>query len=98
MAQEWKIIEHLLTQEQMGGKCRMFAKVTIQPGHTLAPHEHHGEGEAYYILSGKGTYYDDGKKLPANPGDCFFCADGHSHGISSDEKEPVVFIALIING
>ena len=95
---EWKIVEPLLTLEQMGDKCRLFAKVSILPGHELAPHSHHGEGEAYYILSGKGIYDDDGKKIPASVGDCFFCADGHSHGIACEGDEPVVFLALIING
>ena len=87
MEQNWKIVNPLLTPEQMGGKCRMFAKVSILPGHTLAAHEHHGESEAYYILSGKGIYEDDGRKMPALPG-----------GIASDGEEPVEFIALIING
>lgn len=98
MEQEWKIIEHLLTPEQMNGKCRMFARVTILPGHTLAQHSHHGETETYHIISGEGIYDDDGRKIPAKVGDTFFCADGHSHGITCVGDEPVVFIALIING
>ena len=97
MDQEWKIVEPLLVAEQMYGKCRLFAKVSILPGHELAAHEHHCEGEAYYILSGKGIYDDDGKKMPAAAGDCFFCEAGHSHGITCEGDEPVVFIALIIN-
>ena len=65
MEQEWKIVEPLLTTEQMGGKCRLFAKVSILPGHELAPHDHHGETETYYILSGRGIYDDNGVKSPA---------------------------------
>ena len=98
MDQEWKIIEPLLTPEQLNGKCRMFAKVTILAGHELPQHSHHNETETYYILSGEGLYDDDGKKIPAKPGDTFFCADGHSHGITPLGDEPIVFIALIING
>ena len=98
MEQEWKIIEHLLTPEQLNGKCRMFARVSILPGHELPVHSHHGETETYHIISGEGIYNDDGKQLTAKPGDTFFCADGHSHGITTVGDEPVVFIALIING
>ena len=98
MEQKRIILEPFLTAEQMGGKCRLFGKVTVLPGQEVATHEHHGETETYYILSGKGIYDDDGKKLPARAGDCFFCQDGHSHGIACDGDEPVVFIALIING
>ena len=95
---EWKIIEPILTPEQMGGKCRLYAKVSILPGHALEAHEHHGESESYYILSGQGIYEDDGVKMPAKPGDSFLCLDGHSHGIACVGDEPVVFIALIVNG
>ena len=96
MEREGINIQPLLNQEQLNNKCGLFARVTILPGHTLADHEHHGEAEAYHILSGSGTYVDDGKRLPAKPGDTFYCADGHSHGISCGSEEPLEFIALII--
>lgn len=98
MSQDWKTVTHLLTPEQMGGKCRLFARVSILPGHGLLPHKHAGETETYYILSGRGLYDDDGEKRPAGPGDVFFCADGHSHGIVCIGDEPMEFIALIISG
>lgn len=71
MTQEWKKVEKLLTPEQLDGKCKLFAIVTIQPGHELANHQHIGETETYYILSGKGIYDDDGTKIPAEANDCF---------------------------
>lgn len=97
MTQEWKTVEKLLTPEQLDGKCKLFARVTIQPGHELASHQHIGETETYYILSGKGIYDDDGTKIPAEANECFFCDDGHSHGIVCTSVEPLVFLALIIN-
>lgn len=91
-----KIIERLLDERQMDGKINLFAKVTIIPHEVLADHEHHGETETYYILSGEGTYHDNGKDIPAKPGDVFFCEDGGCHGITCDTDEPLVFMALII--
>lgn len=91
-----KIVEKLLTEEQMDGKINLFARVIIAPHKTLEDHEHHGETEAYYILSGAGTYHDNGKDVPAKPGDVFFCEDGGCHGITCDTDEPLVFMALII--
>ncbi|MCD7866150.1 MAG: cupin domain-containing protein [Clostridiales bacterium] len=96
MKKDALIKEELLNEEQMNGKINMFAKVTILPGETLESHEHHGETETYYILSGTGMYDDDGAEIPAKPGDVFFCKDGHSHGITSTSEEPLVFMALII--
>ena len=50
------IIEHLLgggrgSRRKVAG---LSAKVTIEPNCTLGFHEHHGETETYYILSGEG--------------------------------------------
>ena len=89
-------VEELLDEIQMNGKCSLFAKVTMEPEAVLGYHEHHGETETYYILSGEGVYDDNGVKSPAKAGDVFFCKDGGGHGISCKSAEPLVFMALII--
>ena len=48
--------EALTSIEEMGSYCRMFSKVTLPPNCEIGHHEHHGETETYYILSGKGMY------------------------------------------
>ncbi len=50
----------LLTPEEMRGKCRLFSKVTLQPGCSIGSHVHDREEEIYYILSGTGTVDDNG--------------------------------------
>ena len=69
---------------------------TVPIGKRQYREHHHTECELSVFLSGSGTYVDDGKRLPAKPGDTFYCADGHSHGISCESEEPLEFIALII--
>lgn len=86
--------EGLITPEQLGEHCKMFSKVTIPAGCELGHHEHHQETETYYILSGKGIYEDNGKEIPAEAGDVFFCADGNGHGMKAIED--VEFVALIL--
>ncbi len=41
----------------------MFSQVTIPAGCELGHHEHHGETETYYVLSGKGIYEDNGTEI-----------------------------------
>ncbi len=89
-------VERLLNEVQMDGKVGLFGRVIIAPQATLDFHEHHGETETYYILSGEGVYDDNGVKSPAKPGDVFFCEDGGGHGISCTSAEPLEFMALII--
>ena len=66
--------EKLLEGERLSGKVTLFAKVTILPGDELPYHEHHGETEAYHILSGAGMYQDNDKTYPVQAGmTTFFC-------------------------
>lgn len=88
--------EALLAPAQLGEHCKMFSQVTLKPGCELGHHEHHGETETYYILTGTGMYDDNGKAIPAQPGDVFFCDNGDGHGIKNNGKEDLVFVALIL--
>ena len=46
-----------------------FSQVTIHPGCELGYHEHHGETETYYVLSGSATYIDNDKEYEIKAGD-----------------------------
>ena len=46
--------EALIGAEELGEHCKMFSKVTLPPHCELGYHEHHGETETYYILTGTG--------------------------------------------
>ena len=72
-----------------------LAKVTILPGDELPYHEHHGETEAYHILSGAGMYQDNDKTYPVQAGMTTFCEDGSGHAVSCAGEEPLVFLAMI---
>mgnify|MGYP002275609945 CR=1 FL=1 len=87
---------HLLGEAELDGKCGLYAKVTIEPGCTLGFHEHHGETETYYILSGKGLYNDNGTEVEIGAGDVTYCAPGEGHGLKCLGNEPVEMIALIL--
>ena len=89
-------IEKLLTPEQLGERSRLFGQVVLKPHCEVGHHEHHDEWEVYYILSGTGMYDDNGKALPVEPGDVFYCQDGDGHGIKNTGDEDLVFVALII--
>lgn len=91
------LIERLLGEKELDGKCGLYAKVTIEKDCTLGYHEHHGETETYYILSGEGMYDDNGKKYPVKAGDVTFCCDGNGHALDNTGDTDLVFMALIIN-
>ena len=91
------VIEKILDAE-LSDKCGLYAKVTIPAGSSLGYHEHHGNGESYYIISGEGVYDDNGVKRTVKAGETTWTGDGSGHGLDNTAgKEDLVFIALIVN-
>ena len=87
----------LILDEELGDKCGLYAKVTIPAGSTLGFHEHQGEGESYFILSGEAIYDDNGTKRKIGPGDTTWTPSGTGHGVdNSAGAEDLVFMALIV--
>lgn len=89
-------INHILSDKEMHGNCRLYAEVTIRPGSELGYHEHHGESETYYIVSGEGDYDDNGVSRRVKAGDVTFTPDGKGHALKPTGDEAIVFMALII--
>ena len=53
-------VKRILNEEELNGKCKMFAEVTIPAGCSLGYHVHSRESETYYIVKGQGEYNDNG--------------------------------------
>ena len=86
----------LLTEDQMNSKNRIFAEMTLEPDCSLGYHVHHGDAEAYYILSGEGEYDDNGVIRTVKTGDVTYTPDGKGHSLENKGSENLVFIALVI--
>jgi quercetin dioxygenase-like cupin family protein len=82
--------------EELNSKGRLFSHTSILPGHGIGYHVHVGDGEIYYILSGKGEYNDNGAVTTVEAGDVTFCPPGEGHGILCVGDEPLELIALIL--
>lgn len=90
------IIAHVLEKEQLGEHAKMYAQVTLEPGCGIGYHEHHGESEIYYILSGEGCYDDNGEKRCVKAGDVTVTPDGRGHALTNTGTENLVLMALIL--
>jgi quercetin dioxygenase-like cupin family protein len=75
----------------------VFSKVVLKPGCSIGYHQHKGEFEAYYVVSGKGLVRDGENKAILNPGDMNLCKDGDWHGIENAGEDDLVLFALIMN-
>lgn len=85
----------LLTPEQMHEKNRLFARILLKPGARAPYHQHKGDCEAYYILSGVGQANDNGVISQVKAGDIIFTDSGESHSIENIGDSDLEYIALI---
>lgn len=88
-------VSHLIAEEKIS-HVRFFSHVTLLKDDVVEYHEHHGEYEIYYILSGTGLYSDNGVETEVKPGDVTHTPSGKGHSIKPVGDEPLEFIALIV--
>lgn len=89
-------ITHIFKQDELTGKSRLAAKLTISPGSSIGLHEHIGEEEIYYITRGKGIVNDNGIIKEVAVGDAVLTGNGASHSIENNGVEPLELIAVIL--
>ncbi len=82
--------------EAFHGKGRLFSEVCLAPGEIFGTHAHHGDCEIFCILSGEGTYNDNGTPVKVGPGDVCICGDGEEHGMENTGGTDLRYIALIL--
>ena len=80
-----------------GSSFQVAAYQTLEPGSGVGYHQHVDNEELYVILSGQGTFTDNGKVgKPVGPGDMTLTLKGEWHGIDNTGSEPLIFIAVIV--
>ena len=90
-------IEDILQPEQMHGKGRLFARGTLQPGHSVGYHVHEKDMEICFFLSGTGIVEDEtGTKTAAQAGDTNIVDVGHGHTIVNTGTQPLQYLAVIL--
>ncbi len=89
-------ILHIFDKDEIKGGSRLFARITINPGCSIGMHEHAGEEEIYYILSGKALINDNGTVREIKAGDAVMTGGGASHSIENTGNETLELIATVL--
>ena len=90
-------VKHLLKPDELLGKGRLFAELTVPPGASVGLHRHEGDVEAYYIIEGRGRYLNNEDAYEVNAGDLTLVDDHHSHGIENIGADDLEYIAIVIH-
>lgn len=89
-------ILHVFKQDELKGKARLCARITIAPGSSIGLHQHDSEEEIYYIISGKGLINDNGVTTQVGPGDAVLTGNGDSHSVEAVGDETLEMMAVIL--
>ena len=89
-------ITHIFMQNELKGKARLCAKITINPGCSIGLHEHVNEEEIFYIIKGKGTLDDNGVTREVAQGDSVLTGGGATHSIENTGGETLEMLAVIL--
>lgn len=90
------VFDHILEKTEMKTNCRMFTKITLEPGASIGYHKHEKEEDIYYVINGIATVRDNGEMKTLYPGEVLFTGDGDSHSIANDGEVPLEFISIIL--
>lgn len=89
---------HILNGPELMGHATLYAEICLPPHTSIGWHQHVGNTEPYYLISGKGIFTDnDGTKTEVGPGDVCVIEVGQCHAMENPYDEPLRFIALILN-
>ena len=81
---------------ELPAKMRLFSTITLKKGCGIGYHEHNGETELFYFVSGKGRVQDDDRFIDVTAGDCMSTPSGHGHAVENTGEEDLVFVAAIV--
>lgn len=89
-------ITHVFRQDELKGKARLFARITINPGCSIGLHEHVNEEEIFYIIRGKAAINDNGNIKEVIAGDAVLTGGGAQHSVENIGEEPLEMLAVIL--
>ena len=90
-------VTNILSKNELGDKCKLFAIGKLPPGKEIALHSHTDDTEAYYIIQGDALYNDNGVETMIHAGSVIYCPLGESHGTKNVGDKDLIFVSLIIN-
>jgi len=89
-------IKNIFQVEELKGKVRLFAEITLPSGASIGFHHHEQEEEVYYFLSGVGIVDDNGITREVKAGEVLLTGDGAGHAVRNTGTELLKILAVIL--
>lgn len=86
-----------LNEEDLCHKGKGMLRIVLPPGSSIGYHQHQGNFEVYYILSGSGIFNDNGTEKPIQAGEAGVIRPGEFHALENTGSQEMTLIAVVIN-
>jgi len=94
--------EHAVFAAEKMGKATLFRSERIlvglnafEPGQEHQLHAHSCMDKVYHVLSGRGCFLLEGRKIPMEAGQMLIAPEGVAHGIRNDTEERLIVLAIL---
>lgn len=85
-----------LKNEDLNNAMHGFNVMELEVNSSIGFHQHIGNEEIYFIISGKGLVQDNDKEEEVTTGDLIYTAHQSYHGLKNIGNKPLIFVAFII--
>ena len=89
-------IRHIFKKEELRGRARLLATLSLEPNSSIGFHTHEDEEEVYFVLRGTGIVSEGEGEFPVGPGDAVLTGGGAGHGIRNNGHEPLELVSVIL--
>ncbi len=86
-----------LKSEDLHNAMQGFNVMELELNSSIGFHQHIGNEEIYFIISGKGLVQDNDKEEKVTTGDLIYTADKNYHGLKNIGDTPLIFVAFIVS-
>ncbi len=86
---------HAFKSNEITAPCRVCSTLILEPGCSIGTHQHNGEDEIYYILSGTGLLSDGKEETVVTTGDAVLTGNGESHSIENIGNDTLKIFAVV---
>ena len=84
----------LISRNFIDDKCKIMMS-KLRPGASSGLHQHSGNCEIVYIISGVATFHYDGHVETAVAGQVHYCPDGHEHYMENNTDNDLCYLAIV---
>jgi quercetin dioxygenase-like cupin family protein len=90
------VFEKFFPDSKLPKSYKVFAEIVLEPGCSVGRHEHHGESEVFYVLSGTGEIDVNGDIRQVKPGDVAVCHNGSYHSAKNTSDKELRILAIVV--